>query len=517
MSGLILPAWLTNQPKYAAAIESKNPLCNGLRYVVSGAEPWINLVDRKAKASTTGSGLVMASGPSGKKVTAGASNGAHAWNGINADSRFTVAMVARDTVTGAYRMPFAVIDGGSNNVFFLRYGNPNDVEFRVYDNVGNDSAFITVGTVSSAQTSVIVGTVDAGRALALYYNGRLQSSVAAAAVTANPILATQNVRLGSNNGEDFAGEIYLALIWSRTLSANEVKAFSLNPWQVLKAPTRRLWFGASASGSTYNVDAADSITATDAATQQLTAPAAAADAATATDSATNLGVLVRSASDAAAASDSASNALTIAASTTDAASATDSATSASAVNSAATDAITATDAATQLAVLPAAASDSVSAADAASNIATMPAAATDAATATDSATGLRITTAAATDAATATDSASQVNAVNVAANDAISAADAATVQAVLAGIVSDGFSAVDAATLLAGIYNVTAADVLSLLDAAAADGGAQYTRAPAGWAQPLIEPTGHRAPVISGSRPGNINTSRPANRGGRRT
>lgn len=270
-------------------------------------------------------------------------------------------------------------------------------------------------------------------------------------------------------------------------------------------------------GSTYNESASDAITATDAATQQLTAPAAATDAASAADSASNLGVLTRSASDAAAATDAATATLTIPASASDAATATDASSSASAVNSAATDAIAAADAATQLAVLPAAASDAAAVTDAATNLGVLTRAATDAAAASDAATGLRVTLGSATDAVTATDTAAQVSAANVTATDAISAADAATVQAVLVGIVSDGFSATDAATLLAGIYNLTAADVLSLLDAALADGGVQYARAPQGAGQDLIYPAGHRSPVISGNRPGNINTARPANRGGRRT
>ena len=274
---------------------------------------------------------------------------------------------------------------------------------------------------------------------------------------------------------------------------------------------------AATGGSTYGVSASDAATATDAATQQLAAPAAATDAASAADSASNLGVLTRSASDAAAATDAATVTLTIPASASDAAAATDASTSASAVNSAATDAVAASDAATQLAVLPAAASDAAAVTDAATNLGVLTRSATDAAAASDAATGLRVTLGSASDAVTATDTAAQVSAANVAATDAISAADAATVQAVLVGIVSDGFSAIDAATLLAGIYNVTAADVLSLLDVALADGGVQYARAPSGMGSPLIYAGTERPAVISGTRPGNINTARPANRGGRRS
>ena len=45
----------------------------------------------------------------------------------------------------------------------------------------------------------------------------------------------------------------------------------------------------------------------------------------------------------------------------------------------------------------------------------------------------------------------------------------------------------------------------------------EYARAPIGGAQELIYRNTARPPVISGTRPGNINTARPANRGGRRT
>ncbi len=296
-------------------------------------------------------------------------------------------------------------------------------------------------------------------------------------------------------------------------TANFLFGNGTNNWAVSHIRIERV----GGSGSTYDVSASDAATATDAATQQLAAPAAATDAATATDSASNLGVLTRSASDAAAATDAATVTLTMPASASDAATATDASTSASAVNSAATDAVAASDAATQLAVLPAAASDAAAVTDSATNLGVLTRSATDAAAASDAATGLRVTLGSASDAAAATDTAAQVSAANVAATDAISASDAATVQAVLVGIVSDGFSAIDAATLLAGIYNVAAVDVLSLLDVALADGGVTYARAPSGMGSPLIYPGTERPAVISGSRTGNINTARPANRGGRRS
>ena len=56
---------------------------------------------------------------------------------------------------------------------------------------------------------------------------------------------------GSDERMANGGRIYKADVWNRAISPAEVKAWAENPWQIFKAPPRRIWVASAATGPTY--------------------------------------------------------------------------------------------------------------------------------------------------------------------------------------------------------------------------------------------------------------------------
>lgn len=395
----------------------------------------------------------------------------------------------------------------------------------------------TVGLAANTWHAVAVRHLNGAGAVSTFaVNGRITASPTTDTTAAGNGVAYLGERY-SGSSQPFQGQMAMFAQFDTMLSDAELVELTRNPWQIF-APVSRAGLGPTASGGTsYDVSAADSVTSSDSATQIATLPASGSDGVSASESSSQVAVMGGAATDAVSAGDAATQTLTIPVSGSDAASAADASTSAAATASSGADAVAASDAASNVATLPASATEAASAADAASNLATLPAAATDAVSAVDVGTNLAVFVRSAsdvasasdvsaslgvfarqaTDAANAADTAAQDSAAAASASDAIGAADASLIQSVLIGAAAESVALADAAALLAGIYNLSASELLALLDTAAVDGGVTYARAPGGPGPALIPPGTTRPPVISASRPGNINTRRPGNSSGRRS
>jgi hypothetical protein len=216
-----------------------------------------------------------------------------------------------------------------------------------------------------ARRRVVGGTSDVG----VWINGTLRSTqaVGTGAISYFAAGSTRGAALGNYykyTGEtrSFNGEIYLAWLWARALSDDEIRSVSRAPWQLF-APERKPVFY-SLAGGVYSVSLSESATASDAMAASGALAAALAEAATASNTITAAAVFASALVEAATASESNSATTTRA--------------------GALAESVTASDAMSATATLAGALAEAASASDAVSSIATMAAALSEAASASDS-------------------------------------------------------------------------------------------------------------------------------------
>ncbi|SOD41318.1 LamG domain-containing protein [Nitrosovibrio sp. Nv4] len=171
--------------------------------------------------------------------------------------------------TGYYRSDKAIDPIGKKFTIFawVRPSKVHNSYFRFLSTgytggiyLGSDSSGKYMFTVNSSALDVnvggqqvvgkrdfVLGVFDGSSAI-LYVNGREVSRQAATAATTSQYLGVGADYDGDSN---WSGDVDTIGLFYRAFSAGEVLALYVDPWQIFKAPARRLW-ATSAAPSSFN-------------------------------------------------------------------------------------------------------------------------------------------------------------------------------------------------------------------------------------------------------------------------
>lgn len=239
----------TRQPPPGTPIDWGNPATKGLIAAISGIES-VNLV--------TGRQLTV-TGPNG--VVVGKDGVSYPFNGTTylstpvstGGAPYTLFAVETCTSAGANRVFCGLGDSGSSaNLAEIYRGNTDSSLLFIEITAGasvQPAAVANSSVINSRYT--VAGVTYSTTDRVAYSNGvKLASSTVSL-----PIISAANtfyVGVERYNGA-FAGHnvgnIPLALLFTRALSAAEIKSLSDNPWQLFQPITRRI-FGSAAGGAT---------------------------------------------------------------------------------------------------------------------------------------------------------------------------------------------------------------------------------------------------------------------------
>ncbi len=119
---------------------------------------------------------------------------------------------------------------------YLLFVGTGPLEFRI------DSTLIAGGAIRDGMWHQAVATYDGANMYA--YVDAIQ--VASTGKTGNIQSSNQNFRIGGRHtdsmGEYFAGKIAMAMVWTRALSAAEIRALYVNPYMMFHAPVNPVIF-----------------------------------------------------------------------------------------------------------------------------------------------------------------------------------------------------------------------------------------------------------------------------------
>jgi hypothetical protein len=232
MGALVLPTVLRQQPQQALAIDRSNPLARGLISVFVGSQAYDPVSGRQFINSTSGNRTV---GPMGYGVDGriGQAKVFPVGPSLSTGSLFVVVSTT-DPSTEQIIAEIGPDGSFTDGVRGLRFVNG---KFTTY--VRN---FFDLSTNSTYGVGMPmpVGVTYAGAATSIYVNGKLDAS----GTTSNTASTADTFNLGGITGQtsyNVRGSIPVAFAWSRVLSAAEMASLADNPWQLFKAPARRLW------------------------------------------------------------------------------------------------------------------------------------------------------------------------------------------------------------------------------------------------------------------------------------
>jgi hypothetical protein len=247
MGALILPHRLQQQPQQVMPIDWSHPLTRGLvGFWLPNGNGFRSSLPNIPAATIAAAGAVSAA-PKGRRL--GVSSTAMA---------ATLPNDARIKPTAAITV---LMDGGMTSVsgsvtYAFGCENSND-GWGVY-NAGSGAAmrpYLRVGsawadqpsTLNAGQTGQVGFTFDGSTFWAVTNGSRSASQAISGTITNSTI----PVAIGAkNNGGTAAGNgsAYYFAIWNRALSPAELASFYANPWQIFKAPARRIWAAAAPVG-----------------------------------------------------------------------------------------------------------------------------------------------------------------------------------------------------------------------------------------------------------------------------
>lgn len=232
MPGIIVPQRWRQQPRGPVQIDWSNPITRGL---VDALIPADLVTVRGARTSTAS--LVQAHGLAGRARVS--TDGASA--GVN-DLYPTFGLIAPPiTHFGVYRLTGT--PGGARRFLGTEQAvssgysfAPNGTNFRAL--VSGGSPTVLTGSAVSTALKCDVHVIN-GSTQALYENGVLTAGPSAYASYA---VASVGYYVGASANTASAGaEVYLSAVWSRELSAAEIRSLADNPWQIFQPIPARTW------------------------------------------------------------------------------------------------------------------------------------------------------------------------------------------------------------------------------------------------------------------------------------
>lgn len=264
MAGLILRHPRRQQPQQAVPVDSVfgmpigtvllgsvQQALNGGALTKAGSIPTISTpVGRAWEGNTTGSRIVYATARRPFVL------------GTDLDVSFVIVFRKQNTAVDANTIAgFGAATGAAGNTLFrlVGGGTASRIQFQVQDgtaivyyNTQSDGA--TAVNDLAWHTAVISMGLRAGDTLDYTIDGRPNGTVARAAGTPSATTFPYVAACGALRGNAPLGYgnydvALVAPIFGR-LSAAQARALSLNPWQLFKAPARRIWVSAGAPAGT---------------------------------------------------------------------------------------------------------------------------------------------------------------------------------------------------------------------------------------------------------------------------
>ena len=158
----------------------------------------------------------------------------------------------------------------TNGPFRLRGTSSPNMAFDVANTT--PTIFTPVGpqALVANQIALFAGTMDAAQNARVWIDGKPGS---ATAVTGTPKTLTLGNRLvittNSAGNVRWGGDLYAAFVWNRALSQGELVSLSQAPFQLFKAPTRKLFY-VGATSILPNITSVSTATPRDGATLTIT-------------------------------------------------------------------------------------------------------------------------------------------------------------------------------------------------------------------------------------------------------
>lgn len=214
----------------------------------SAASPDFDLISGLT-ATRVGNGLSLGVGVYGKKATS-PKNGRTKFKAPVGTEAYTVFALVQDSgaTRGAFRWP--IESDTATRTFQLRFDANNQARFIVFSTDGSNAQ--ATGTPASVDTglTLIVGTVDANKAVKVYLNGAVGSTAPTAKATLRALTPATQLSIGTrvDGGDGFAGDIYLCGVANRAWSADEIKDLAASmPDSIFKifAPSKTVILSAS--------------------------------------------------------------------------------------------------------------------------------------------------------------------------------------------------------------------------------------------------------------------------------
>jgi hypothetical protein len=264
MGALVTRRARTRQPQQLAGIE-RNPLTRGLALAINPAVGNLDVAAARAAASAGGVSRVGALRGVGLLAASNTSVGMRFANSplytSTGDGKgdFTVLIIAAPKPSSAREIIYCTQNGAQE--FYLC---ANTAIAGSATTAGRFSAFSNAGGASGVEVDGYLdgnphvfaytrsNAVGGGSATGtLYIDGKIAGSSGNVIPAQIWSSASSDYIGGYSSGSwGVSGAVTLVLGWNRILSAQEIAEVSRNPWQVFKAPRRRLWLAYSASVTT---------------------------------------------------------------------------------------------------------------------------------------------------------------------------------------------------------------------------------------------------------------------------
>lgn len=229
-----------------------------------------------------------------------------------------------------------------------------------------------------------------------------------------------------NDSTYFAGQIYCVYVWDREFSASEVRAFTANPYQILRQRVRHIFVPVAAGGTTHDETAASTLTVTDTSSETATFPETATSTLSVTDTGSETATFPETSTSTLSITDTSEGTTAKVGASTSTLTVTDAASESAVFADSATSTLTVTDAGSETATFPESATSTLSVTDTSLGTAGLDKSATSTLSITDASSESATFAAAATSTLTVTDSSSELATFLKTAPDSIIFTDTAT-------------------------------------------------------------------------------------------
>ena len=241
MAALILPSRFTQQPQYAAPIDLGNQFG---RYVISAVLPAALGYDLAGNGLTPKPNADIAARGGAATFTTTLSQlfyGTDVGASVFRRTTFTKVLQIRLNTLAAGQI-YSTDARFNIGVGSLETITAGQLGVSIYDGAFKQISFVP--TVGVLYTLVVVAT---STALSLYSNGILIGTIAIGPIVFAP---GRNTDYGLNTFTNSASanfDLYHSSLLSVDLSANDVAKLSANPYQIFRAPARKLWASIAAA------------------------------------------------------------------------------------------------------------------------------------------------------------------------------------------------------------------------------------------------------------------------------